>query len=157
MKPESEGLLDAVAAVVAVIGHAGNLAAEEVVEEVLEVVRALAVALIAAAIGILGVGQAAEAVAAPILGLLGEGLGIDIDHRGADQAGDLDVLIGGDGGVDHLEGGCVDAAVLLLLATYAVGGKGAGHDSHRKGGQQDKGGSEMARAQPCRESFHGFR
>ena len=138
----AEGFLYA-AAVIAAIGSAGNLAAEEAVEEVLEVALALALRLlifIVAVAGILryGLDAAVEVAAALVIGLLGKGLGVDIHHCRPYQVGNLHKLIGGDGGIDNLEGSGVGARVLLFLPANSVSGKGAGHDSNRERSKQDK-------------------
>jgi hypothetical protein len=61
--------------------------------------------------------------AALAVSLLGDGLGVDVYHCGADLARDLYELIGRNGGVDDLERGGVGAVDLLLLSADAVSGE----------------------------------
>jgi hypothetical protein len=76
--------------------------------------------------------------AALVRGLLGQRLGVDVHHRRAHLPGNLHKIIGGNRGIDDLEGSGVGAVVLLLLSAHSVSGEGAGHNGGRESGKQDK-------------------
>jgi len=89
-------------------------------------------------------------------GLIGEGLGVDVDDGGTHVFGDPDELVGGDRGVDDVERGGVGAVTLSFLPADTVSGEGTGHNGGRQGCKQDKDGSETAVAKPFKERIHVF-
>ena len=96
-------------------------------------------------------------VAAPlVVDCLGRVWVLMFTTAGPTCLGNLHKLVWGDRRVDHLERRGVGAIALLFLSANSVGGKGTGHNGHRKGGKQDECRSETARAQPFEERFHGF-
>ena len=86
--------------------------------------------------------------------LLGQRLGIDIDHRRTHRLGNLHELVGRHRRVDHLQGRGIGAVVLLLLAADSVRQVRTGHDTGGERGKKYEHRSETARAQPFEERFH---
>ncbi len=139
----AEGLALAAGVVVTLVAALAALAAEEAVEEVLHVAGGLVVA----AVG--GVGLElqrallrAAAAGARVGGLLGQGLGVDVDDGGADVLGDPGEAVGEVLGRGDDEGARVGGVDALLLAADGAGEDGAGEDADGERGEEREGGGE---------------
>ena len=145
----------AAAPLVAVIACHRAPAAEEAVEEVLEVALPPSSPPPAAAglhhrdsAGFCGLGWTRpwKLRRAFIGRLLGQRLGIDVDHRRPHGLGDLHEFIGLNRRIHHLQGRGVGAVVLLLLTANSVRNIRAGHDADRERSKKNEHRSETARA-----------
>ena len=125
--------------------------AKEVIEEILHAaLAALAVVatLLVVVVGILLVGIGHALMEAPVLvgRLLGQRLGIDIDHRRSDRLGDLYKFVGGHRRIDHLEGRGIGADILLLLTADSMRNVRAGDDAGGERSKKNEYRGETARA-----------
>jgi hypothetical protein len=147
----AEGLAHAEALVFAVISALAALAAEEAVEEVLHVALVALVSLIAAEGDDL-----AAAAGAPVGGLLGNRLGVDVDHRGANVLGDP-----GEGGgeiarIGNGERTRVGGVDCLALGADRAGEDGANENAKGEDRQQREGRAQTVIAKASEEVVCGL-
>jgi hypothetical protein len=126
------------------------------VEEVLQIAGGLVVAAVGGVgLELLRALLRAAAAGAEVGGLLGQGLGIDVDDGGAYVFGDFSEAVGevfGRGDDERARVGGVDA---LLLAADGAGKDGAGEDAEGERGQEREGSGEAVVAEAGQEGGRG--